>query len=218
MNNTGKFFKTHKTFRDSMRDIQKREEKELSALQRFTDSGNFAAEAEKVQKRFAVEKDAARATARQGFDSALKAMQDKLNERSKKPLTPPTPEQEAILRTLRMLDTVTVEQLERAGEALAGCDVAVDVLNQIAVASGHPSHQIQTDYRAEYQRQLQALSRFARTTLEMPIVDGKAQYVQRRNLNDVHFLTHDRDFQSEDDCMGWAGDGADSNGFYDAVN
>lgn len=216
MNNTARYFETHKQFRAKMRDIQKREEEELSALRRFTDSGSFAAETQKVQKRFAAEKDAARATARQGFDSALRAMQGKLNERSKKPLTPPTPEQESILRTLRMLDTVTVEQLEKAGEALAGCDIAIDVLNQIAVNSGHPAHQIQTDHRAEYQRCLQDMAKFARITCEMPIIDGKDVYWKRSDPRHIEFLTRDRDFADEISMTEWVATG--DNEFYDAVN
>lgn len=57
-----------------------------------------------------------------------------------RPMIPPTPSQEAILRTLQMRTTLTVDELKMAENSLKSCPIALSVLDDIANA--HNIHRV----------------------------------------------------------------------------
>lgn len=73
---------------------------------------------------------------RETWSKVQQIIADMRTTAASKPMIPPTASQEAILRTLRMRNKLTIDEVKQAENALAGCPIALAVLDDLAKQHG----------------------------------------------------------------------------------
>lgn len=118
-----------------------------------------------------------------------------------RPMIPPTPSQEAILRTLQMRTTLTVDELKMAENSLKSCPIALSVLDDIANA--HNIHRVVV--RSELSNtditgHIDALERSAQNLL-----NGGNARLERERADMAELLTEYGAFAYKIDTDQWGG-------------
>lgn len=129
MKNTEKYFHSVSGFIEDMAEIAATYDRAVKRLEAFKGSTGYTMEIQKAQN----ERDAAvqrmRETYLKQFRDATAQMREVIDRR---PLTPPTPEQAALLSVLQMRESLDKDELARAAQQMAGCSAALAVLDDLA--------------------------------------------------------------------------------------
>lgn len=129
MKNTKSYFFNVTGFIDDMAEIWQRYDSEAKRLEKYRGSEGYNA----GMKRAEAERDEAvkemRNTYRKRFADTISKMKDALDHR---PIVFPTQEQAAMLSVLQMRETLTRDELDRTADQMAGCPVALSVLDDLA--------------------------------------------------------------------------------------
>lgn len=129
MKNSEKYFYGVAGFIEDMAEIAATYDRAVKRLEAFKGSTGYTMEVQKAQN----ERDAAvqrmRETYLKQFRDATAQMREAIDRR---PLTPPTPEQAALLSVLQMRESLDKDELARAAQQMAGCSAALAVLDDLA--------------------------------------------------------------------------------------
>lgn len=116
-------------FIEDMAEISATYDRACKRLEAFKGSTGYTMEMQKAQ----TDRDAAvqrmRETYLKQFRDAAQKMREAIDRR---PLTPPTPEQAALLSVLQMREGLGKDELVRAAQQMAGCSAALSVLDDLA--------------------------------------------------------------------------------------
>lgn len=129
MKSTERYFNNVAGFIEDMKEAAATYDRAVQRLEPFRGSVAY----EQGMQTARAERDAAvqrmRETYLKQFRETLGKMRDAVKNR---PLTPPTPEQAALLNVLQMRKSVTRDELDRAAKQLEGCPTALAVLADLA--------------------------------------------------------------------------------------
>lgn len=141
MKNSEKYFSGVCGFIEDMAEIAATYDRAVKRLEPFKGSSGYKMEMQKAQ----AERDSAvqrmRETYLKQFRDAAQKMREAIDSR---PLTPPTPEQAALLSILQMRENLDKDELTRAAQQMAGCPAALAVLDDLA-----RKHKIQGTFNRE---------------------------------------------------------------------
>lgn len=213
MTNTERFFKHIQWFRKDLREIDERYQPKYDYLNRFADSESYAANKSNLDDQRKAEVDALRQETQKMISTVLDDMERAYMER---PSSAPTPDQLALLQTLKMRETIGQDELREAANSLKGCPVAERVLEEIARKNGQPMILSQELSGDEVQRHLQGLRNSAEhliSKLEHP--DSRREHV---NSGEYTLFRLDVDPVDELDCLRIFGFVTDAAKFSAAVN
>lgn len=129
MKNSEKYFHAVGGYIEDMQAISGTYDRTVQRLEQFRGSNGYAVELQKAR----ADRDAAvqkmRETYLKQFRGTVAQMREAIDHR---PLTPPTPEQAALLSVLQMRDHLDEDELSRAARQVAGCSAALPVLDDLA--------------------------------------------------------------------------------------
>lgn len=129
MKNSEKYFNCVCGFVEDMQEISATYDRAVKRLEPFKGSAGYTAEMQKAQ----ADRDAAvqrmRETYLRQFRDAAAKMREAIDHR---PLTPPTPEQAALLSALQMRESLDKDELARAAQQMKECPAALAVLDDLA--------------------------------------------------------------------------------------
>lgn len=221
MERTKFYFNDIKKYREEMRRYQQEAENELLSIEQYKGSEGYQEDEKAIeQKRM----ERVRELQKKTLKSVLETTQDMKKAVLKHPVEAPTPEQESILRVLKMRSNLTVDELQQAENSLKGCPIALSVLQELAVEHGilgfHVNQHTSTN---EILESIKSLESFAKTTCQMPRVDNKQEWLKSPKYNPVDgirtdYFRVDRNFDNEEDCITFAGFVNDYNAFKSMVN
>ncbi len=213
MTNTERYFKNIVWFREELREIDERYKPKYDRLERFKDSQHYAGDREVLDKQRAVEVDALRRETLARINAVVDDMERTYMER---PSSAPTQDQLALLQALKMRETISLDELREAANALKGCPVGERVLEEIARKNGHflaLSNEISGD---EVRKHLQSLRNSAEHMISrLEHVDSRRE---NANSGDYSLFRLDVDPKDEADCLRIFGFVVDAERFSKAVN
>lgn len=129
MKNTEKYFYGVAGLIEDMSEISATYDRAVKRLEPFKGSAGYATEVRKAQ----TDRDAAvqrmRETYLRQFRDTVAKMRQSIDSR---PLTPPTPDQVALLSVLQMRGSIDADELARAAQQMEGCPAALAVLDDLA--------------------------------------------------------------------------------------
>lgn len=129
MKNSEKYFNCACGFIEDMQEVSATYGRACKRLEPFAGSSGY----ESGMKEAQTERDAAvqrlRETYLKQFRDAVAKMREAIDHR---PLTPPTPEQTALLSVLQMRESLDKDELVRAAQQMEGCPAALAVLDDLA--------------------------------------------------------------------------------------
>ena len=129
MKNSEKYFHAVGGYIEDMQAISGTYDRTVQRLEQFRGSNGYAVELQKAQ----ADRDAAvqkmRETYLKQFRDTAAKMRKAIDHR---PLTPPTPEQAALLSVLQMREHLDKAELSRAAQQMEGCPAALAVLDDLA--------------------------------------------------------------------------------------
>lgn len=129
MKNSEKYFNCACGFVEDMQEVTTTYDRAVKRLEPFKGSAGYTTEARKAQ----TDRDAAvqrlRETYLKQFRDATAQMRRAIDHR---PLTPPTPDQAALLSVLQMRESIDADELARAAQQMEGCPTALSVLDDLA--------------------------------------------------------------------------------------
>lgn len=222
-NRTGRYHRWISDYRRKMRSYQAEAESKLEKIRKYSDSATYNEDVAKIEEARMEKVKALQKETASEISEILSGMQQSVE---KQPIITPTQEQESILRMLKMKDTVSIEELQKAGEALADCPLAASVINELAVKNGHPGYQVKCDHmsRKEALLHIENLKDFASTTCRMDRVDNRSEWLRSQaydsgsNGRNTKAFVADRDFDDVRSCMGFAGAVGNYDAFSEAVD
>lgn len=129
MKNTEKYFYGVSGFIEDMAEIAATYDRAVKRLEAFKGSAGYTMEIQKAQNERDVAVQRMRETYLKQFRDATAQMREAIDHR---PLTPPTPEQAALLSVLQMRESLDKGELARAAQQMAGCSAALSVLDDLA--------------------------------------------------------------------------------------
>ena len=166
--NTDLFYSRAAEFQSKRKEIMDTYESTLAKLEKAKGSQLYTEETEKAAKTRDAALEALQSEYREYFRISLDAMSEANGKRG---VTPPTAEQLSILQALKMRDSVTQRELDRAANSCKDNALAISVINEIAKKNGF-------------------LRGYHTETGEMSVEDAdKAIESLRGSLND--FMQHD---------------------------
>lgn len=129
MKNSEKYFHAVGGYIEDMQAISGTYDRTVQRLEQFRGSNGHTAEMQKAQ----ADRDAAVQRMREIYLKQFRDTVAKIRESiDHRPLTPPTPEQAALLSVLQMRDHLDEDELSRAAQQMAGCPAALAVLDDLA--------------------------------------------------------------------------------------
>lgn len=129
MKNTEKYFYGVAGFIEDMQEISAAYDRACKRLEAFKGSTGYTVEMQKAQ----ADRDAAVQKMRETYLKQFRDVVAKMREAiDRSPLTPPTPEQAALLSILQMRESLDADELKRAAQQMAGCPAALAVLDDLA--------------------------------------------------------------------------------------
>lgn len=129
MKNTEKYFHSVSGFIEDMAEIAATYDRAVKRLEPFKGSAGYGQEVRKAQ----TERDSAVQRMREIYLKQLRGAVGKMRDAiDHRPLTPPTPEQAALLSVLQMRESLDKDELARAAQQMAGCSAALAVLDDLA--------------------------------------------------------------------------------------
>jgi len=213
MTRTERYFKNIQWFRQNLREIDARYKPDYDRLERFKDSESYADSKRVLDEQRKKEVDALRQETQKRITAVVDDMERAYMER---PTSAPTPEQLALLQTLKMRETIGRDELREAANSLKGCPVAERVLEEIARKNGHPmilSQELSGDKVRQHLQSLRNSAEHLLSKLDHP--DRRGEYL---NSGDYATFRLDVDPADEADCLRLFGYVTDTAAFSDAVN
>lgn len=129
MKNSEKYFYGVSGFVEDMQKTSSTYNRAVKRLEPFAGSAGYAVELQKAQ----AERDAAVQDMRKRYLAQFRDTTAKMRQCiDSRPLTPPTPEQAALLSVLQMRESLDKDELGRAAQQMAGCPAALSVLDDLA--------------------------------------------------------------------------------------
>lgn len=129
MKNTDRYFNNVAGFIEDMQEIFGTYGRAVQSLEPFKGSVAYEQGMQTAQ----AERDAAVQKMRGIYLKQFRETAEKMRDAAKnRPLTPPTPEQAALLNVLQMRKSVSRDELDRAAKQLEGCPTALAVLADLA--------------------------------------------------------------------------------------
>ena len=141
MKNSEKYFYGVAGFIEDMAEVAATYDRAVKRLEPFKGSSGYKMEMQKAQ----AERDSAVQQMRETYLRQLRDVVAKMRESiDNRPLTPPTPEQSALLSVLQMRENLDKDEVARAAQQMAGCPAALAVLDDLA-----RKHKIQGTFNRE---------------------------------------------------------------------
>lgn len=213
MTNTERYFKRIQWFRKDLREIDARYAPKYAYLDRFKDSERYASDKKALDEQRQKEVDALRQETWKCITDVVDSMEQTYMER---PSSAPSPDQLALLQTLKMRENIGRDELREAANTLKGCPVAERVLEEISRKNGYPMILSQELSGDEVRQHLQSLRNSAEHMifrLEHP--DRRGEHV---NSGEYVLFRLDIDPADEADCLRIFGYVPDAEKFCAAVN
>lgn len=126
---TKKYFNGVCGFIEDMNEINSKYEKAIKRLEPFKGSEGYTLEMRAAQAQRDADVQQMREIYLKQFRETAAKMREAVNHR---PMVAPTPEQAALLGVLQMRNNLGRDDLERAAQQMAGCSVALGVLDDLA--------------------------------------------------------------------------------------
>lgn len=109
----------------------------LKALEKYRGSAGYADDVKACERKYAEQLEDLKYTFLEETETVLEGMSKAISGRK---MVAPTDEQLRLLQALQMkTGSLTLEELNEAGEALRGCPVALAILDDMARESGYPA-------------------------------------------------------------------------------
>ena len=131
--NSDLFYSRAAEFQSKRKEVTDAYEKRIAELEKAKGSQLYREESEKAAQTRDAALQALQSEYREYFRISLDAMADANGKRG---VTPPTAEQLAILQALKMRDSVTQRELDRAANSCKSNALAISVINEIAKNNG----------------------------------------------------------------------------------
>lgn len=129
MKNTEKYFYGVAGFIEDAQETTTTYDRAVKRLEPFAGSSGY----ESGMKEAQTDRDAAVQRLREDYLRRFRDTVAKMREAiDRRPLTPPTPEQAALLSVLQMRENVNKDELTRAAQQMGGCPAALAVLDDLA--------------------------------------------------------------------------------------
>lgn len=129
MKNSEKYFNCACGFVEDMQEVNDAYGRACKRLEPFAGSSGY----ESGMKEAQTDRDAAVQRLREDYLRRFRDTVAKMREAiDRRPLTPPTPEQAALLSVLQMRESLDEDELARAAQQMAGCPAALAVLDDLA--------------------------------------------------------------------------------------
>ena len=129
MKNSEKYFYGVAGFIEDMAEIAATYDRAVKRLEPFKGSSGYKMEMQKAQ----AERDSSVQRMRETYLKQFRDVAGKMREAiDNRPLTPPTPEQAALLSILQMRESLNKDEVVRAAQQMAGCPAALSVLDDLA--------------------------------------------------------------------------------------
>lgn len=129
MKNSEKYFYGVAGFIEDMTEINAQYDKAVKRLEPFRGSEGYNRGMREAQAQRDADVQQMRETYLKQFREAVGKMRESIDRR---PLTPPTPEQAALLSVLQMREHLDRDELARAAQQMVGCSAALAVLDDLA--------------------------------------------------------------------------------------
>lgn len=133
MHNNMHLHDTWDAYRKEVRKLRDAYEKRMKQLERYADSAKGREDMEKAEKDFRDGLAALAETYRSKFDGITSAMAEAVRPES---MTPPSPEQLALLQMLDLRDNLDSNEIEAAVKTLGDNDAAIKTLGDIVTRKG----------------------------------------------------------------------------------
>lgn len=174
MRNSDLFFSVAKSFQDTRRSAWEAYQKRMSDLEPARGSQLYADESQRTQADFENACAALRAEAGKTLFTALEGMR---TANARRGVTPPTPEDVALLQVLKMRENLTADEIVQAANSMTS-PAALEALRELNYTRGFVNVQAST---------------FDRGGMTISSVDGRLTEA-RRTVRD--FLDHDTPLQA----------------------
>lgn len=129
MKHTEWYFHTVQKYRKGLNEINAKYDAQIEAKKGYAGSVGYEEDVKQIEQTRAAEIKTLRADCQSDFDRCLQAMQRNAQAR---PMTPPTPEQLALLQALQMREHLSRDELQHAANALPDCAVGLGILEELA--------------------------------------------------------------------------------------
>ena len=216
------YFRALSNYRRNMRKLQEDADKRIEALKDFKDAKRYSEKVEAIERERLEKVKELQSSTFADVSGTLESMKRCVLQR---PVITPTPEQETILRMLKMRDHLTLDELEKAGEYFKDCPMGAAVINELYEQNGFIGHRVKTSIigKNEALAALDGLVDFARVTCTMNRVDNRGNWLKSSRFysdgqRDVAAFRCDRDFSDEKSMIGFAAGSVDYESFAEAVN
>lgn len=153
-NNLMRFGDSFKSAWVKLRDARERYGRKLESLEGY-EGERRDAEAKAAQEAYEVEVEQIHARYTPEVNKWLDAMERGISKGS---ATPPSEEQIRLLQVLQMRENLSEAEVASAAEQLAGCEVAIGALEEIASRTGAPVGAVLSPHKSTSQRRADALS------------------------------------------------------------
>ena len=134
---TERYYNHVRWYKDAVAEIESEYTRAMESAERFKGSEGYKELKQKAEDARAAALDAERKTARKAFSEIIPAMREAVTSRK---ITPPTPEQLAILQALKMRDSLTADEIRQAANNMRECPLALSVLGDLAKSKGLTVH------------------------------------------------------------------------------
>lgn len=163
MKNSEKYFNCACGFIEDMAEIAATYDRAVKRLEPFAGSSGY----ESGMKEAQTERDAAVQRLREDYLRRFRDTAEKMRQSiDRRPLTPPTPEQAALLSVLQMRENVNKDELSRAAEQMAGCSAALAVLDDLAQKHKIPGEFNREMSAADLHKKVDALEQAALSLIQ----------------------------------------------------
>ena len=219
---TRHFFEAVNDHRTGLRGLHGKYDADLKNLEQYKGSKGYdkeVAEIEKKRKEALVD---FRNRQAKRFNEILDGMRESATSR---PMIAPTPEELALLQTLKMRDKIGRDELEQAARTLKNSPVGLSVLNEIAEKNEIRGVHFGEESTASVMAHIDALAESAKRLIALERCDSKQEMIARANIHNpehtndaLYSFTADRDYISEEDALAYMGGVDNLESFRDAVN
>ena len=163
MNYSERYYNNVRWFKDTMQQISDDYDAAVESIKGIEGSPRC----KDIMSKATAQRDDMTRAARDKFGNAfreiVKGMRENVQSRH---IVPPTQDQLATLQALQMRKSVSMDELKQAARTMAGCPLALSVLDEIAKDNGHPGSRFNTALTPEYiNRKIDNLERGAYSML-----------------------------------------------------
>ncbi len=221
-NRTTHYFNAVCEHRAGLNGINAKYDADLTKIEQYKGSEGYEKDKADIEKRRKEALAAFREKQAKAFESILDGMRTSAQSRT---MTPPTPEQLALLQALKMRDKIGRDELEQAARTLKDCAVGLSVLDEIADKNEIRGARFGGESTASVMEHINDLAESAKRICALNRCNSRAEMVAKASIynpehdhNAMYSFRVDRDFLSEADAMAYLGGVNDMDSFRDAVN